>query len=194
MGIARAARTLTALAACAVLAAACASAAAAQTPLYGVTVDRIPHHVSKLTRALAALPRRATTRLYFEVNAPASAYLPALEQIHPVSAVMGELLDSSDERSISTEAFQTRVQSYLQTDVVGRGGHLGSGQRARTRHEAEAIMSWAYPLEPGGAGGLAYYIGGYFWWYGWEDALKPHARLAAALPAAFEDEAAALEG
>jgi hypothetical protein len=315
MGIAGAARTLTALVACAGLAGVSALPAGAETPLYGLTVDRIPHPVSKLTHALAALPRRPTTRVYFEVDAPASAYLSALEQIHPVSAVMGELLDSSDERSISTEAFQARTQSYLQTlsgdvdiwevgnevngnwtgpyetvaaklteayeDVAAAHGvsaltlyanqfgpdHCGDGEAeltplefseryvppavadgldyvllsyypsecggrkpsaaevavamealhalypdaalgfgevglphpasARTKREAEAIMSWAYSLEPGEAGGLGalpYYIGGYFWWYGWEDALKPHAHLAAALPAAFEDEAAALEG
>jgi len=49
-------------------------------------------------------------------------------------------------------------------------------------------MHWAYALNPG----LPYYIGGYFWWYGAEDALRPGAPLRTALRAAFRREAAAL--
>jgi hypothetical protein len=49
-------------------------------------------------------------------------------------------------------------------------------------------MNWAYSLKPG----LPYYIGGYFWWYGAEDALSLRAPLHNALQAAFEDEYEAL--
>ncbi|MGO9487470.1 MAG: hypothetical protein ACLQBB_00400, partial [Solirubrobacteraceae bacterium] len=256
-----------------------------------------------------ALPRRPTARVYFDVHEPAGYYLPALGQIHAVSSVMGELLDSSDEKAISTVAFQARVQSYLATlgglvDIWEIGNevngnwtgpyetvaaklteayedvsdarrpaaltlyendfgpdHCGDGEAEptpvqfseryvpagvaagldyvllsyyptecggrlpdaleldlqlealhglyphallgfgevglphpaskRTQAQAEAIMRWAYSLSPGGVDRFDY-IGGYFWWYGYEDALKPNARLSAALPAAFESEAAAL--
>ncbi len=69
-------------------------------------------------------------------------------------------------------------------------GEVGLPRRAsrRTLAQAEQIMHWAYSLDPG----LPYYAGGYFWWYGVEDALAARAPLAGALPQAFEAEAAAL--
>jgi len=282
-----------------------AAPAAGDAPLYGVTVDRITH-LEETTAALAALPFRPTTRVYFSVGEPASYYTQALAHIDPVSAVMGELLDSSDEQSISTEAFQARVEAYLHTlgsevdiwevgnevngnwtgsypavaaklteayeDVASAGGTtaltlyannfgpnncgdgpaeptplqfaqqyvpsqvadglnyvflsyyptecrrieptseavasymrqlhavfpnaaLGFGEvglphaaRRATVAKAEQIMRWAYSLNPG----LPYYVGGYFWWYGAEDALRSGAPLAGALREAFEDESDAL--
>ena len=58
----------------------------------------------------------------------------------------------------------------------------------KNRAQARQIMQWAYSLNPG----LPYYAGGYFWWYGAEDALRPKAPLREALAAAFEEESAAL--
>ncbi len=89
-----------------------AAATTSDTPLYGVTIDRITH-LASILGALAALPERPTTRVYFDVHEPAGYYAHALEQIEGVSTVMGELLDSSDEKAISTAAFQERVESYL---------------------------------------------------------------------------------
>jgi hypothetical protein len=280
-------------------------ARAASAPLFGVTVDSVGR-LAAMRGSLAVLPRRATTRVYFGVREPAARYAPAVEAIHGVSAVMGELLDSSEEQSISTAAFQARVQEYLSTlgasvdiwevgnevngnwtgnyavvaekltaafdEVHGAGGRttltlyannfgpdncgdgsaeltplqfsqsyvpsrvaagldyvllsyyptqcggrepssaevasclvalhaaypnaaLGFGEvglprrvRRPTLARAEQIMRWAYSLNPG----LPYYVGGYFWWYGAEDALRPRALLGGALAAAFEEEYAAL--
>jgi hypothetical protein len=278
--------------------------AVGDAPLYGVTIDEVAH-VESLLGALAALPFRPTTRVYFDVREPASYYAAPLARIDPVSAVMGELLDSSDETSISTEAFQTRVESYLSMlgsevniwevgnevngnwtgpypvvaaklteaydDVAAAGATsaltlyannfgrdncgdgpseltpvqfgqqyvpsevadgldyvllsyyptqchhrepssqevasymqqlhavfpnaaLGFGEiglpRAvkRNVNRAEQIMSWAYSLKPE----LPYYVGGYFWWYGAEDALRQGAPLGGALREAFSDERDAL--
>jgi len=91
-----------------------AARAADSTPLWGVTIDRITK-LESLTTALAELPRRPTTRVYFDVHEPASYYAQALAQIDGVSAVMGELLDSSDEKAISVTGFQARTESYLRT-------------------------------------------------------------------------------
>jgi hypothetical protein len=274
-------------------------------PVYGVTIDEIGH-LDEIVSSLAALPRRPTTRVYFDSHEPASYYVQALAQIHRVSGVMGELLDSSDERSISTAALQERVQSYVATlapnvdiweignevngnwtgpyatvsaklteayeDVSAVGGEtaltlyvndfaknncgdgpaeltpvqfaqryvpaqvadgldyvllsyyptqckrseptsavlaayltqlhaefpnaaLGFGEvglphRAMrgSAAKAEQIMNWAYSLDPG----LAYYVGGYFWWYGAQDALRSASPLAGALQEAFADEHTAL--
>jgi hypothetical protein len=298
-------RRLALLAALAGAAAAASAAHAAGAPLYGVTIDRIAK-APRIAQALAALPERATTRVYFEPHQPASSYAPALAQIHAVSDVMGELLDSSDETALSNEALQERVEEYLAklapdvdiwevgNEVNGNwtgpyetvaaklteayrdvaavhgvtaltlyensfgGEHCGDGEAEltpvqfterwvpsdvadgldyvllsyyptqcggrmpadgevaaelerlhalypnaqlgfgevglprhaskRTAAQAAAIMRWAYSLDPG----LPYYAGGYFWWYGYEDALKPKARLAGALKEAFVAESAAL--
>jgi hypothetical protein len=282
-----------------------AAPAGAAVPLFGVTIDSVGR-VATLARSLASLPRRPTTRVYFEAHQPAAFYAGAVQRIHAVSAVMGELLDSSEEQSLSTAALQARAQEYVATlggsvdiwevgnevngnwtgsyaavaekltaafDTVhaaggrtaltlyannfgpencgdGSGeltpvqfsqsyvpsrvsagldyvllsyyptqcggrepstaevagclealhaiypnaalgfGEVGLPRRARraTLAGARQIMRWAYSLNPG----LPYYVGGYFWWYGAEDALRARAPLAGALAAAFQDEFAAL--
>jgi len=298
-------RRLAVLAACLAAGLAAATQHAAAAPLYGVTIDKISK-APRIAEALVALPERPTTRVYLEPHRNASYYAPALAQIHAAGAVMVELLDSSDEKSLSTDAYQARVEEYLASvsgsvdiwevgnevngnwtgpyetvsaklteayrDVAARGASAaltlyensfgpdncgdgeseltpvqftqrwvpadvaagldyvllsyyptqcagrmpGDGEVAaelqrlhalypnaklgfgevglphpaskRTAGEAAAIMRWAYSLNPG----LPYYVGGYFWWYGWQDALKPRARLAPALAEAFEAESAAL--
>jgi hypothetical protein len=280
--------------------------ATADAPLYGVTVEKIAR-LESVIGSLGALPERPTTRVYFDVREPASYYAPAVAQIDGASAVMGELLDSSDEKSISTEAFQGRVESFVHTlgsdvdiwevgnevngnwtgsyavvaaklseayedvarvgaataltlyannfgpDNCGDGsaeltpvqfsqqyvpaevadgldyvllsyyptecggreptseevagymrqlhalfpnaelgfGEIGLPQPARSakaQAKAEQIMRWAYSLSPG----LPYYVGGYFWWYGVEDALRRGAPLREALRSAFVEESEAL--
>lgn len=59
---------------------------------------------------------------------------------------------------------------------------------ATTAARARQVMAWAYSLAPR----LAYYVGGYFWWYGAEDALGPGRPLASELARAFRSESAAL--
>ncbi|HEX7609813.1 MAG TPA: hypothetical protein VF380_03985 [Solirubrobacteraceae bacterium] len=285
--------------------AAAPGAAAQPAPLYGITIDRITRLPVTLA-GLAALPRRPTTRVYFDAREPASYYAQALPQIHAVGGVLGELLDSSDEHSVSVAAYGERVESYVRTlsasvdiweignevngnwtgpyeavaarigeayDIVHAAGgrtaltlyannfgpencgdgtseltpaqfsssyvparvatgldyvllsyyptqcgnrepssaqvaqyleelhaiypnaRLGIGEVGLPRPasksaaaKAKQIMQWAYALAPG----VPYYAGGYFWWYGAQDVLRPRAPLREALPSAFEAEAAAL--
>jgi hypothetical protein len=282
-------------------------AAHAAVPVFGVTLDRVTHP-EQLASSLASLPERPTTRVYFDTHERASYYKPALTLIHPVSGVMGELLDSSQEKAISTEALRARVQEYTSTlgglvdiweignevngnwtgpyetvaaklaesyEVVQAAGgrtaltlyansfgpeHCGDGESEltpvqfseryvpgavaagldyvllsyyptecggrlpdsaevavqlealhalypnaslgfgevglphpasrKTKAEAETIMRWAYSLSPA----LPYYVGGYFWWYGYQDVFKPKARLPSAFNEALTDEASALGG
>lgn len=273
--------------------------------LYGITIDEVGH-LEEIVGSLATLPYRPTTRVYFDAQQPAQYYAPALAQIHGVSGVMGELLDSSEEKAISTVAFAQRVRSYVsllapnvdiweignevngnwtgpyatvsakltaayeevtaaeaktaltfyannfaknncgdgpaeltpvqfaqqyvpaqvangldyvflsyyptqcrhtepssvdlaayltQLHVLFPNAALGFGEVGLPRHagrgsaaKAAQIMSWAYALNPG----LPYYVGGYFWWYGAQDALRAGAPLAGALKEAFTEEHAAL--
>ncbi|MGO8871921.1 MAG: hypothetical protein ACLQPH_11080 [Acidimicrobiales bacterium] len=58
----------------------------------------------------------------------------------------------------------------------------------RTLATAERVMSWAYSLQPH----LPYYVGGYFWWYSYQDVFWGKRLLADSLSDAFRTEAAAL--
>jgi hypothetical protein len=82
------------------------------SPLYGTTADDVSN-VTSTVAGVQNLPQAPTTRLYFDVGEPASYYTAAINALRPVSYIMGELLDSSDETSISTSAYNTRVNSYL---------------------------------------------------------------------------------
>lgn len=273
--------------------------------LYGVTVDDISN-LPAIISGMKALPEQPSAQIYFDVQEPASYYATAVSEIHAMGPVLGELLDSSDETSISTAAFQTRVESYLSTlgsnvdiyevgdevngnwtgpyatvaaklieaynDVaadgyktaltlyannfgpdncgdgtseltpvqftqqyvpttVADGLHyvflsyyptecdneypssatvasyleqlhalypnalLGFGEvglpnavTSKTLATGEKVMSWAYSLNPG----LSYYVGGYYWWYGYEDVFTGSKLLASSLNSAFEAEASAI--
>jgi len=69
--------------------------------------------VSQIVASLRHLPRTPVTRIYFDVTQPVGFYKTAIGELHPVSYLMGELLDSSDERRISTAEFGERVRSFL---------------------------------------------------------------------------------
>jgi hypothetical protein len=49
-------------------------------------------------------------------------------------------------------------------------------------------MAWGYGLDPR----LSYYVGGYFWWYAYEDCFTGKRLLAASLADAFRAERNAL--
>jgi len=81
-------------------------------PLYGVTVDDVSH-VGQIVAGVRNLPDAPTTRIYFDVHEPAAYYAATVNALRPVSYLMGELLDSADETSISSSASNERVASYL---------------------------------------------------------------------------------
>jgi hypothetical protein len=80
--------------------------------LYGVTADDVTSP-AELVAGARHLPDRPTTRIYFDVSEPPGHYAAAVRRLHPVSYLMGELLDSSDEKRISVAAYRQRVQAYL---------------------------------------------------------------------------------
>jgi hypothetical protein len=83
-----------------------------RTPLYGLTVDDVSN-LPQIVDSLRRLPHRPTTRIVFDLNEPAGYYSRAVSAMRPVSNLMGELLDSSDERRVSPAAYSARVRSYL---------------------------------------------------------------------------------
>ncbi|HTT87751.1 MAG TPA: hypothetical protein VMF60_10305 [Acidimicrobiales bacterium] len=70
------------------------------SPLYGVTVDDVGN-LDDIVESSEHLPEMPTTRIYFDVRQRRSHYSAAVSALHPVSYLMGELLDSSDEKKIS---------------------------------------------------------------------------------------------
>jgi hypothetical protein len=80
--------------------------------LYGVTADDVTS-LAELVASARKLPDRPTTRIYFDVSEPPAYYAAAVRRLRPVSYLMGELLDSSDEKRISVAAYRHRVQAYL---------------------------------------------------------------------------------
>ena len=88
------------------------------TPLFGVTVDDIGH-LGRTVSALAALPEKETTRVYFDVRQPARYYATAVRRISREGAVIGELLDSSDEKAITVAGFQARPSRTCMRWVPG---------------------------------------------------------------------------
>ena len=80
--------------------------------LFGVTADDVSH-LRELVTSARHLPEMPTTRIYFDVSEPPRHYATAVRRLHPVSYLMGELLDSSDETHISVAAYRHRVKSYL---------------------------------------------------------------------------------
>jgi hypothetical protein len=81
-------------------------------PLYGVTVDDVSH-VGQIVAGVRNLPEAPTVRIYFDVHEPARYYTATVNALRPASYLMGELLDSADETSISSSAYNERVTSYL---------------------------------------------------------------------------------
>jgi hypothetical protein len=83
-------------------------------PVFGVTIDDIAN-ISSVVAAAAATPYMSTTRVYLDPTEPATYYTSALQQLAPRTYVMGEILDSSDMKSMTVTAEQNRVSSLLST-------------------------------------------------------------------------------
>ncbi len=81
-------------------------------PLYGVTVDNVSE-LAQLLSSERALPRRLSTRIVFDVGARVGEYRRAVRAFHRSGYVLGELLDSSEEKEIGAGAEHTRVARYL---------------------------------------------------------------------------------
>ena len=98
---------------------ACPAAGAMRTAppgrvLYGATTDRITH-LAQILRAIAALPARPTLRVVYDRSEPARYYAAATRRLAGFAWVMGELLDSSAERSITESQLRTRAHTYMRT-------------------------------------------------------------------------------
>lgn len=81
-------------------------------PVYGWTVDDIAN-TNNIVAAAQASPRKLTTRIVFDEGTNPSDYTSAVNKIHPVSYIMGELSDSEYMASQSVTQYKNRAQKFL---------------------------------------------------------------------------------
>jgi hypothetical protein len=79
--------------------------------IYGVTIDSVAN-LSSITTALKNLSQKPTTRIVFDEGVSASYYLNATKQIHEVSYIMGEILDSFYVKNYSVSEYIKRTEEY----------------------------------------------------------------------------------
>ncbi len=115
----------------------------------GVTVDSV-ENLSQIISSLNNLSIKPTTRVVFDENLPASFYQNPVSQIHTVSFVMGEILDSYYVKNISTAGYSARTIDYLNTlgdsvDVWEVGNEI-NGEWLGDTPTVVAKMTSAYNL------------------------------------------------
>jgi hypothetical protein len=80
--------------------------------VWGVTVDAIDP-LPDIVESLSKLPVRPTARIVFDEFVPATDYAAATKEIHGVSDVMGEILDSFYVNQYSVSEYTARTSEYL---------------------------------------------------------------------------------
>jgi hypothetical protein len=132
------------------------------SPLYGVTADSVGN-LNDIVTGARALPEMPVTRVYFNVKARATSYVTAVRAMRPTSYIMGELLDSSDSRRISTSSYTTRVKSYLSAlgssvDVWEIGNEVNGNWTGRYRTvESKLTDGYGDVASVGGRSALTLY-------------------------------------
>lgn len=89
----------------------CLQKARAQEKIYGVTIDDISK-IDYIVEALNSHSKKMTARIVFNEGVPAKSYLNTCEEIHTVSNIMGELLDSYAMKKYSVEEYRQRTYDY----------------------------------------------------------------------------------
>ncbi len=84
------------------------------TQIYGVTIDAT-NNIHQITVALSKHSKKMTARIVFDDGIPSTNYSKPIEQIHKVSYIMGELLDSYGFSKYSLKQYEDRVNDYVNT-------------------------------------------------------------------------------
>ena len=119
------------------------------TKVYGVTIDAISG-LKNTIPALSNLARKPTTRIVFDEWIAASDYTVAVSQIHAVSFIMGELLDSYYMNQYSLSQYAARSYEYLNTlggtvDIWEIGNEI-NGEWLGNTPDVVAKMDTAYKI------------------------------------------------
>jgi len=119
------------------------------TKVYGVTIDAISG-LKNTIPALSNLARKPTTRIVFDEWVAASTYVNAVNQIHPVSFIMGELLDSYYMGQYNLSQYTSRAYEYLNalggTVDIWEVGNEINGEWLGSTPDVVAKMDTAYHI------------------------------------------------
>lgn len=117
------------------------------SPLYGLTLDDISG-LATILPAVQGLAHMPTTRLVFDRQNDPAYYATAISQLHPLSYLLGMLLDSSDMAAVSLADVQQRTSAYLaafgtQVDIWEIGNEI-NGEWLGTTADVTAKMTAMY--------------------------------------------------
>jgi hypothetical protein len=77
----------------------------------GFTLDSIDNYQA-IAKQLATLPEKPIIRVVIDPGTTPEDYLDALKALKPVAVIMAELLDSSDMKGFSADAYRVRAKNY----------------------------------------------------------------------------------
>ena len=130
--------------------------------LFGVTVDSVIE-LSDVVQSLDSLSNKPTARIVFDEFMPPSYYKKAVTEIHDVSFIMGEILDSFYVKQYSVSRYLKRTRQYLDTlgskvDIWEIGNEI-NGNWLGKHKDVVAKMTGAYDLveERGGRTAVTLY-------------------------------------
>lgn len=83
--------------------------------IFGVTITNPWNQMAAIVKSLSSFAVRPTSRVVFDEFVPAKDYKTVVDQIHPVSGVMGEILDSYYVPQYSVQAYKDRTSEYVNT-------------------------------------------------------------------------------
>ena len=117
--------------------------------MYGVTIDAI-NRINATVTSLSSLCMKPTTRIVFDEWIPATDYLNAVNKIHNVSFIMGEILDSYYVSQYTLAQYQARTTEYLnllgsKVDIWEIGNEI-NGEWLGNTSDVVAKMNAAYSI------------------------------------------------
>ena len=91
--------------------------------MWGVTLDDVSD-TAPIVASLEALPTKPIARVVFDPKTTPADYASAISALHPVSYLMGELVDSSAAKSYSVASYRQKAADFVnafgsQVDLVG---------------------------------------------------------------------------
>jgi hypothetical protein len=117
--------------------------------VWGLTLDAV-NNLSAVVTSLQNLNKKPTTRIVFDEFIPATDYLTAVTQIHNVSFIMGELLDSYYMSQYNLSQYAARTNEYLnllgsKVDIWEIGNEI-NGEWLGTTADVVAKIDTAYSI------------------------------------------------
>ena len=117
--------------------------------VWGLTLDAV-NNLSAIVTSLQNLNKKPTTRIVFDEFVPATDYVTAVTQIHNVSFIMGELLDSYYMNKYSLSQYAARTNEYLnllgsKVDIWEVGNEV-NGEWLGTTPDVIAKIDTAYSI------------------------------------------------